>query len=560
MSRKFCSLLLVLILVTGCLPGYASAYNAKPKIVVVIVVDQLRGDLLERYHDEFTAGGFRRFMDGGAWFTNCYYNYANTRTAPGHSTLGTGTYTLGHGIMANEWWDPQTRRLVTSVEDDRETALGASVAGASASPRRLLTDTFGDELKLATGGRAHVYGIALKDRAAILPVGHTADAAFWIDHVSGAWLTSTYYMKQAPEWLTAYNAAKPGAKYEDVEWKDAAGKVLENTAPRNDARGNPMGFYDRVGATPYANDYTLDFAKAVIEHEKLGTGAVTDLLSISFSSNDIQGHRSGPDSDQEHTMLLTLDKQLASFFKYLDARFGAENIVLALSADHGIAPMSAYARSLRMDAANGNSMEMLAKLNAAFSAKLGKQAQYVVRVDYPNAYLDEKAFAESKLTEQAAEELLGEEMMKLGMRGYATRADLAKGQVPNSVFAEKLRNSYSAGTGWYVIGMSAPFMVGYPTGTDHALPYSYDSHVPLAFVGAPFKAGYYDETVEPVDLAVTLSAVLGTNKPASAVGRVLSEALTRDAGHATASAVRGADKQVSNTKAATKKAATKKVQ
>jgi hypothetical protein len=532
--RKSCSLLLVLVLLIGCVPGFSSAYNAKPKIVVVIVVDQLRGDLLERYHDEFVTGGFRRFMDQGAWFTNCYYNYANTRTAPGHSTLGTGTYSLGHGIMANDWWDPSKRRFVSSVEDDRETALGASVPGASASPRNLQTDTFGDELKLATGGRAHVIGIALKDRAAILPVGHTADAAYWIDHMTGAWLTSTYYMKQAPEWLITYNQSKPGAKYESVEWKNAAGKVLDTTAPRNDSAGKPIGFYDRVGATPFANDYTIDFAKAVIEHEKLGMSPVSDLLTISFSSNDIQGHRTGPDSDQEHAMLLALDNQLAGFFKYLDAKFGPANVVLALSADHGIAPMPKYSRGLRMDAVNGNSVEALTKINAALAAKLGRDAKYVVKVDYPNAYLDAEAFADSKLTEAAAEELVGTELVKLGMRGYVTRSELAVGRVPNTVFAEKFKNSYSTLPGWYVLGISSPFMVGWPTGTDHALPYSYDSHVPLAFVGAPFKAGYYDETVEPVDLAVTISAVLGINKPASAVGRVLAEAMTRDSGHFTA--------------------------
>jgi hypothetical protein len=532
--RKSCSFFLVLILLAGCVPGFGSAYNAKPKIVVVIVVDQLRGDLLERFHDEFVPGGFRRFMDQGAWFTNCYYNYANTRTAPGHSTLGTGTYTLGHGIMANDWWNPSKRRFVSSVEDDRETNLGATVVGASASPRNLQTDTFGDELKLATGGRAHVFGIALKDRAAILPTGYSADAAFWIDHVSGAWLTSTYYMKQAPAWMLEYNQAHPGAKYENVEWKNAAGKVLDTTAPRKDARGNEVGFYDRVGATSYANDYTIDFAKAVIEHEKVGTGDVSDLVTISFSSNDIQGHRTGPDSDQQQAMLLALDKQLAGFFKYLDTKFGAGNVVLALSADHGIAPLPAHARSLRFDASNGNGAEMMAKINAALASKLGREANYVVKVDYPNAYMDELAFAESKLSEEAAEELVGAELVKLGMRGFATRANLARGVVPNTVFSEKVRNSYSTLPGWYVIGMSAPFLTGYLTGTDHALPYSYDSHVPLAFAGTAFKAGYYDETVEPVDLAVTLSAVLGTNKPASAVGRVLAEAMTRDAAHGSA--------------------------
>ena len=155
-------------------------------------------------------------------------------------------------------------------------------------------------------------------------------------------------------------------------------------------------------------------------------------------------------------------------------------------------------------------------------------------MDYPNAFLDEQAFAGSNLNEQAAEQMVGDELVKLGLRGFVTRADLATGKIQNTVFAEKLKNSYSTLPGWYVVGLSAPFVVGWPTGTDHALPYSYDSHIPLAFVGAPFKAGYYDETVEPVDLAVTLSAVLGINKPASAVGRVLSEAMARDAGHAQA--------------------------
>jgi hypothetical protein len=341
-------------------------------------------------------------------------------------------------------------------------------------------------------------------------------------------------MKQAPAWMLEYNQAHPGAKYENVEWKNAVGKVLDTTAPRKDARGNDVGFYDRVGATPYANDYTIDFAKAVIEHEKVGTGDVSDLVTISFSSNDIQGHRTGPDSDQQQAMLLALDKQLAGFFKYLDTKFGAGNVVLALSADHGIAPLPAHARSLRFDASNGNGAEMMAKINAALASKLGREANYVVKVDYPNAYMDELAFAESKLSEEAAEELVGAELVKLGMRGFATRANLARGVVPNTVFSEKVRNSYSTLPGWYVIGMSAPFLTGYLTGTDHALPYSYDSHVPLAFAGTAFKAGYYDETVEPVDLAVTLSAVLGTNKPASAVGRVLAEAMTRDAAHGSA--------------------------
>src|SRR5689334_14427087 len=206
--------------------AFSSAYNARPKLVVVIVVDQLRGDMIERYHDQFVDGGFRLLMDRGAWFSSCYYNYANLRTGPGHATIGTGTYTLGHGIFSNEWYDAAQQKVVSSVEDANTRLLGADVKGAGSSPHNLLTDTLGNELKLATQGKSRVYGIALKDRAAILPVGFAADGAFWIDHKTGVWLTSTYYAKEAPAWLLKFNGERRAEKYLNLEWKDASGKVL----------------------------------------------------------------------------------------------------------------------------------------------------------------------------------------------------------------------------------------------------------------------------------------------------------------------------------------------
>src|SRR5438128_10773481 len=173
--------------------SFGSAYNARPKLIVVIVIDQFRGDYLERYRDQFGEGGFRLFLDHGAYFSDCNYDYANTRTAPGHATLLTGAYSSGHGIAANEWWDPQKKRMVTSVEDDSTRLVGVAGDAKGASPHNLMASTLSDELKLATQGRSHVFGIALKDRAAILPAGYAADAAYWIDHQSGAWLTSPYY-------------------------------------------------------------------------------------------------------------------------------------------------------------------------------------------------------------------------------------------------------------------------------------------------------------------------------------------------------------------------------
>ena len=198
--------------------AFASAYNARPKLVVVIVIDQFRGDYLERYRDQFGEGGFRVFLDRGAYFTDCNYDYANSRTAPGHATLFTGSYTSGHGIVANEWWDPAKKKRVTSVEDDKTKLVGTGKTGPGASPHNLTNDTLGDELKLATGGKARVFAISLKDRAAVLPAGFSGDAAYWIDPKSGDWITSTYYRPDLPEWVRNFNGSHRAQKFWNREW------------------------------------------------------------------------------------------------------------------------------------------------------------------------------------------------------------------------------------------------------------------------------------------------------------------------------------------------------
>ncbi|MFY9585769.1 MAG: alkaline phosphatase family protein, partial [Candidatus Acidiferrales bacterium] len=230
--------------------SFGSAYNARPKLVVVIVIDQFRGDYLERYRDQWSEGGFRLLLERGADFTDCNYNYANTRTAPGHSTLLTGAYSNGHGIMANEWWDPQKKKMVTSVEDDGTKLVGIASSGPGASPHNLLADTLGDELKLATQGKARVFGISLKDRAAILPAGFASDGAYWIDQKTGAWITSTYYRSDLPKWAQDFNNSKRAEKYLNQEWKDSDGNLLRTTKPEDGKAGS---FYELVGSTPYAN-------------------------------------------------------------------------------------------------------------------------------------------------------------------------------------------------------------------------------------------------------------------------------------------------------------------
>jgi hypothetical protein len=502
----------------------ASAYNARPKLVVVIVIDQFRGDYLERYRDQFGDGGFRVFLDRGAYFSDCYYDYANTRTAPGHASLFTGTYASGHGILANEWWDPKKKKRVTSVEDDATKLVGVTSAGPGASPRNLLSDTLGDELKLATGGKSRVFAISLKDRAAVLPAGYSGDAAYWIDGRSGAWITSSYYRQELPEWVRNFNGGR-AEKYWNREWKDSGGNVLGSTAPRKGKDGTPASFYEVVGATPFANDYQFEFAKELVIYEKLGAGPSTDLLVVSLSANDILGHRVGPDSPQMRGMALEMDRQLAEFVGFLGHQVGLANVWIALSADHGIAPLPEFAKALHLPGANLDGDALRQQINSLLSQKYAKKADYVRDLDYPLAWLNEEAFAGAGRKEGDAESDAGEAMKQTGFLGYFTKFALSRGEIPNTEIGRRYGHSYSAAGGWYVMGIPAPFQVGGLKGTDHATPFSYDTHVPLAFYGLAFRPGVYRTHSEPVDLAVTLASLLGINAPAQATGRVLTEAI-----------------------------------
>ena len=509
------------------LPAFASAYNGHPKLVVIVVIDQFRGDYLERYRDQFGDGGFRLFLDRGAYFTDCNYDYANTRTAPGHATLLTGAYSNSHGIAANEWWDPQKKHMVTSVEDEATHLVGIAGEVKGASPHNLLASTLGDELKLATAGKSRVFGVALKDRAAVLPAGHAGDGAYWIDQKSGAWVTSTYYRSELPRWALDFNSSNRTSKYWDRQWRDSGGNTLRSTGHQKRKDGSDAGFYEVVGSTPFANDYEFEFAEELVLYEQLGTGPTTDLLTLSLSANDILGHQVGPDSPEMQAMALATDRQLAEFFSFLGHQIGLANVWIALSADHGIAPLPSVASQLRMPAANLNADELGAQLNKALATKFaaGRATDFVKSFDYPLAWLNDDAFSTLKIKEEEAERALGEAMKQIGLRGYFTRWQLGQGVVPNTEIGHKYLHSYSTAGGWYVMGVPAPFTVGATKGTDHATPYTYDTHVPLAFYGLPFQMGAFRTHAEPVDLAVTLASLLGINAPSHAIGRVLVEAL-----------------------------------
>ena len=536
----------------------AQAYSGRPKLIVIVVIDQFRGDYLNRDRAEFKGRGFRLFTEEGAWFTDCYYDYANTKTAPGHATIGTGAYTDGHGIEANDFWDASRSwdHKVSSVEDERyqlvdlpPASIPANEPGApdtalkyviGASPRNLRATTLGDELRLATNGRSRVYGISLKDRAAILPAGQAANGAFWIDNSSGQFTTSSYYMEHLPEWARAFNSSGRAAEA-------AREAMVEGTTQ----------FYELVGRTPAANRYELDFARALIAGEKLGQSGVTDLVVVSLSANDIQGHQFGPDSDSEEQMILSLDRDLDGFNTWLDRTVGLQNVWLALSADHGIPPIPADAAKLGIDSAVVDLVKLFAKLNTELNARYSpsKQLQYILPgPDLPYIVLDRRAFEKAKVDEKAAEDavsaLLTEAVLAPAPRapkntepappaqhrlppapqvaGVYTRLELAHGELPPSEWGRLLAHSYTDHGNWYVMLVLGAYQMEDlhgSTGTTHFSPWSYDRHVPLAFYGAPFAPGEYHGRVAPVDLAATLASLAGINQPSAAVGRVLTEAI-----------------------------------
>ncbi|HEX4004659.1 MAG TPA: alkaline phosphatase family protein [Acidobacteriaceae bacterium] len=541
-------------------PAPFSAYNGHPKLAIILVIDQFRGDYLDRWRADFKGKGFDLFLDHGAYFPDCYFDYANTKTAPGHSTIGTGAYTDGHGISGNDWWDlsRNQQRPVSSVEDERYKLVGLPASSIPAdakyvtgsSPRNLLASTVGDELRLATEGQSKVFGISLKDRAAILTAGSAANGAFWIDPASGYWITSSFYMPQLPDWVNAFNSGGDIAQAEQDANAD-----------------NSKNFYEDVGKTPAANTYELNFAEALIQGEQLGQGSVTDLLTLSLSANDIMGHGVGPDSPEEQQMVDSLDTQLDAFFTWLDKNIpgGLGNVWIALTADHGIAPIPATAAQYGLNAATIDLPKLSASLNYAINMKFspGEKLEYILpHQDLPYISLNESEFMKAGINEQEAEQAVqlalpgamdslvprlpepppsdtplassGKPSLQPSetrlpprpalFRSY-TREQLADGPYPPTPWGELLAHSYSPNGGWYVMVIPTDFQMGATHGTNHFTPYSYDRHVPLGFYGAPFATGVYLNRVQPVDIASTFAALLGINQPSAAVGHILTEAL-----------------------------------
>lgn len=530
---------------------HADAYNGSPKLAIILVFDQFRGDYLDRYRADFHAkNGWNLFLQQGAHFTECYYDYANLVTAAGHSTIGTASYTDGHGIPLNQWWVTGPNGVpheVTSVEDSRYSLVGVPVgqpATPGASPHNELASTVGDELELATGGKAKVYGVSFKDRAAILTSGHASKGAFWTEHTTGAWITSTYWMKQLPQWAVAFNTSKRAAE------------------ARHEAKAERGEFYDEVGRTPASVSYQLDFAKALIQGEQLGKNpaGVTDMLTLSISSTDILGHRVGPDAPEQRAMIDAADGQLDAFFSWLDSYVGLGNVVVALSGDHGVAPTQQQSGKVGMPGAAFSAGQMVAFVEAALEKRFPNVDRHgrtlVLNPELPWLQIQPEPFQAAGVSESDAENATAEAvrgffaeqqrkaMQQTGaterqpepqsVRDVYTASQMREGRLPNDAYGRRVQHSYSSVVRWAVhmnLGLN-----GYPgavAGAGHYSQNSYDRHVPLDLFGAAFVPGTYHDPVAPVDIAATFAALLRLNQPSASVGHVLTQVMRPEAAGST---------------------------
>jgi Type I phosphodiesterase / nucleotide pyrophosphatase len=541
-------LALIITVVVSCTPELrADAYDAKPKLIVLLVFDQFRGDYMDRYRAELKAkNGWNLFLKQGAHFTDCYYDYANLVTAAGHSTIGTGAYTDGHQIPLNEWYEPGPNgnlRQVSSVADDRYKLVGAptgtkDLTGASA--HREMASTLGDELVLATGGRARVYGVSMKDRAAILTSGHATKGAFWIDHDTGTWVTSTYWMTQLPNWAVRFNSS---------------GRAEKARKESGVAQGS---FYENVGRSAASVSYQLDFAKALIAGEKLGQNpaGVTDMITISVSSTDINGHAFGPDDPSQKALIVQSDALLDTFFTFLDETIGLKNVMVAMTGDHGVATSQKSGDAMGMSVLDFPATQFTQPLETMLESKypLKGKGAYVLQMDNPYLLLNQPAFEAAGVGEEEAENTT-KAMVEQIFAGFVRAGDgtadvrqkepatvthiytskqMREERLPDTQYGRLVAHSFSPHVGWALHLNFGPYQFPWDgSGATHFSANSYDRHVPLDFFGAAFVPGTYHGVVAPVDIVATFASLLRINRPSAAVGRVLTEAIRPEGANST---------------------------
>lgn len=557
MPRKketFAAQVLLVLLLFSLLPTAAQTRNqtrrarpgAKPKLVVLLIVDQFRYDFLERFDDLFGRDGFRRLAHEGANFVNANFDYVPTYTAPGHAAIATGSIPAQHGIVGNTWFDRASGRVRVMVSDPEARAVtmsGVAERAGSVSPRNLIGTTIGDQMRLATNFRSKVVALSQKDRSAILPGGVKPNGAYWYNAADGTFITSDYYAKELPAWVKAFNTTNRPDKYWGSKWEralqDAAYERAqkENHAVQRSTLGTRFPyelksdeakpgakFYGAFELTPFASEHLAEFAKAAVEAENLGADEHTDLLSVSFSSPDLVGHAYGPDSQEVEDIYLRLDRVVGELLAYLDRKVGLQNTLIAVSADHGVAPVPEYMKSLGYDAGRIKPSEAIAAVNQALNGRFGGEEKWVQALVNEQFYLDPQLVAKHKADPAEVERLAGEAAMTVpGIVNYFTRTQLASGCLPATPLARRIANGFNrqrSGDVW-VVTKPLNFFAEGALATTHGSPYSYDTHVPVIFFGSGIVKGRHYAEASPADIAPTIAFLLGIEMPTNSVGRVL---------------------------------------
>jgi predicted AlkP superfamily pyrophosphatase or phosphodiesterase len=518
-------------------------------------VDQLRGDLPGRYRDRLGEGGFRYLLENGTWYANAHYQHANTETAVGHATLATGADPSRHGIVANDWIDLDTGAFVYNTEDDRHHIIGTEPkAHEGVSPRNLLVSTIGDELVVHNGGRSRVFSVSVKDRGAILPGGH-AGKAFWFSKSTGSFVTSTYYYEDYPQWVKRWNAAKPADAYRTKSWDllndrstyvfghmdnrpyEADFKPLGRTFPHS-LGGDTKYFYLLLTLTPVGDALTLDFAKALIENEKLGSKDSTDYLQISFSSTDYIGHLFGPSSLETEDNILRLDRTLAELFRFIDKKVGLDKTLIVLSADHGAPEAPEYMAGLGLNTGRFafDWFKTQGPLTQALQKRFGR-TDLIAGHSHPYLYLNPAAVADAGLDVAEVERFVADELMKIPGIAYAmTRSDLLAGRITESPVQNQIRRSFHPTRSgnihlvpehyWFLHSTEEAEKMGIGSiAAIHGSPWAYDTFVPIFFAGNGVPAQKIGRRVAPTDIVATLAVYFGIKPPSGSVGNVLTEVL-----------------------------------
>lgn len=529
----------------------ALAARPGPRLIVVLVADQFRDDFLDRFRPAFAAKGFRRLEAEGARFTDCTIPYVQTLTAPGHATLLTGTTPSVHGIVGNGWYEAREGRDVAAEEDATTRAVGGTQQRGG-SPARLRAETVGDVLRSLTRGAAKVIGISDKARSACLTAGPHGTAAYWLDESSGLMQSSTYYLSTLPAWADSANATRRPAA-QSLEWKPLlppeayAQTLVPEGAPSfphplslKAARGDTLAL---LTLSPYALTNLFDFARRAVEGEEMGADDVPDLLALSVSVNDRVGHVFGPDSPEVLDIAARLDRELADFLEFLDRRVGSGRYAIVFTSDHGVATTPSLARLF--EAAAGDSIGPLADsrihdwaedtLNRSFPALGAKRPRgWTASIGEGNVWLDRRALAEAGIPVADAARILADSArVSPWFRDGFVSQDLSRAAAGSSLAQQVARGTFPGRSG-DVILVSNPFGFfgsGPTLRGDHGSPYRYDVHVPLLLFGWGVRRGVYREPVSTLDIAPTVSLLLGIEEPAQCDGGPLIQGLDLPVSH-----------------------------